>query len=250
MPFVSASVLYSDAGIASQPTCRVRAPLRLQLLLLLLLSFYLPARADVAMAYRVGTFGFSAEFDAPLSKHTNLRVGYNLYSFTRALNSGDVNYQASLKISALSAIADWHPQGRSMHLSAGLSMTGPEARLQATPSGDTYTFNGQTYQASDIGSLNGVVKSKYPVAPYFGVGWGNAFGDRDRFTLLFELGALYGGGPKAKLDVTCNAALATTCDQLIADINRDRGTTHAAPPPTPPYIRSTYTAVRLIESLC
>lgn len=180
------------------------------------------AHADYALAWRAGTFGFGIEVDRSLRPDLNLRLGYHLFSRSRNLHSEDVDYDAALTISAASAIVDWHAWQSPLHFSAGLSMSGPEARLRTTPSGDTYTFNGQTYAASDIGRLDGTVKQKYPVAPYVGVGWGNVLGDRDRFTLLVELGALYGGGARARLDVSCNAALADTCAQLLTDIEAEK----------------------------
>jgi hypothetical protein len=88
--------------------------------------------------------------------------------------------------------------------------------VNGQPSNGTFTLNGNTYQASQVGSVNGTVKSGRPVAPYLGIGYGNVAGKGVNF--YFDLGVMFQGSPKATLNASCGAGLsAAQCSQLQSD---------------------------------
>ena len=55
------------------------------------------------------------------------------------------------------------------------------------PSGDSYTFNGVTYTAAEVGTVNGTVRWKKTM-PYAGLGWGTPASKSGGLTFLFDLG--------------------------------------------------------------
>src|SRR5262249_15368905 len=73
-----------------------------------------------------------------------------------------------------------------------------------------------TYQASDVGTLDGNVDFK-KFAPYAGIGYGRPVGTG--FSLTFDLGVIFQGAPEATLGVTCGPTTpAATCTSLLNDV--------------------------------
>jgi hypothetical protein len=177
--------------------------------------------ADSALSYRIGTFGFGIDFDHRISTNLAVRTGYNLYAHGQQADSSGVHYDAALRINAASLIVDWHRSQSPWRLSMGISQSGPYAEANGSATG-TVTLNGQTYNASDLGSLRVTIKPRQALAPYIGFGRGRAVGSEDRFGLLFDLGVLYTGSPRGQVDADCGATLASDqCTQLLADIQAE-----------------------------
>jgi hypothetical protein len=97
-------------------------------------------------------------------------------------------------------------------------MTNPatvSATGQPTASG-TFTLDGITYTAAQVGSLNGDLK--FPdVGPYAGIGWGTPAGGGLNF--LFDLGAVI-GTPTVSLRATGAAANPALAADLQAQQDR------------------------------
>ncbi len=87
--------------------------------------------------------------------------------------------------------------------------------MKGRPTGGTYTINGITYQASDVGSFDAQVDFKKG-APYFGIGYGRAI--NSGWSLILDLGVLFQGSARSRIDATCGAATpALTCNQMKSD---------------------------------
>lgn len=167
------------------------------------------AMADVAVGVRATTFGFGGDVDIGMfSNRVALRLGYNGLNYSKTITDSDVTYNGKLKISAASAIVDWHVFNGGFRVSLGAVQHGPKVDVVGTPNNGTYTINGQTYTAAQLGSLTGTVKMGSSTAPYIGIGWGNAVDQSDRVTFLFDLGVIHTGSPKATLNAPCTAAIA------------------------------------------
>jgi hypothetical protein len=180
-----------------------------------------PANADSAIGYRLGTFGLGLEYNRRVSDTMTVRLGYNIYVMGRDSNSDGVQYDAKLKISAPSLVVDLHHADSPWRLTFGLSGSGPKIEATGNATG-TVTFNGQTYNADELGTIDVSIKPKNSIAPYLGVGYGQAIGEAERFTFLADLGVLYVGAPTSKIIAECGTAAAgTQCDQLMADIRAE-----------------------------
>ncbi|MGC3980715.1 MAG: hypothetical protein QM808_05595 [Steroidobacteraceae bacterium] len=166
------------------------------------------AMADVALGVRAGTFGYGADFDIGLTKSITLRLGYNTFDYSRTLEDTDVTYNGKLKISAASALFDWHVFNGGFRLTAGAVEKGPKIDVVGKPNANNqFVIDGVTYSAAQIGNATGTVKMGDSVAPYLGIGWGNTVDEEDRVTFLLDIGAIHTGAPKAELNFTCNAAV-------------------------------------------
>jgi hypothetical protein len=169
---------------------------------------------------QVGMVIVPNKFDA------RLNFGYLSYSYNTSSNN--VAYSGHLKLNNLGLLGDWHPFAGSFRLTAGAFYNDNKFDLSGQPSAaGSYTFNGNTYTAAQVGSVNANV-SFNSIAPYVGFGWGN---DSNRAGVHFtsDFGVMYQGSPSATITATGAAAdpalardVATAQSQLQSDLNSFR----------------------------
>jgi hypothetical protein len=146
---------------------------------------------------------------APVSSAWNGRFGINGWNYSFNETSSSVNYDYKLKMQTVDALLDWFPMEGVFRVTGGLVYNGSEIDSVAKPSAvGTFTFNGQTYITSDVGSVDGKIKFR-KVAPYLGVGWGNPVAKDKGWGMSADLGILFQGAPEAHLTATCGATVAT-----------------------------------------
>jgi hypothetical protein len=178
------------------------------------------AASAQGVGVRVGTTGVGADIGWGIVPTLSARIGYSALDFGATVNSNDVRYDGRVKLSNLSGLLDFSPVGP-FRLTFGLVGTNNRVNVTATPSGSTYTINGSTYQASDVGSVSGMVEPRNHIAPYLGIGYGNVAGAGVNF--YFDLGVIYQGSPSATLTGTCGAAMsAAVCSQFQSDVAAER----------------------------
>jgi hypothetical protein len=169
---------------------------------------------------RVGTLGYGGDFGWHVAPTLNARLGYSAYSHDRDVTSTDVHYDGKLKLSNLPLLVDFSPIGP-FHFTVGVVGNNNKIDMTGTPTNGTFTVNGVTHPASDVGSLSGRLKLGNSAAPYLGVGWGNVAGAGVNF--YADLGVMYMGSPKASLSVTCGPSTnATTCAQLQSQVEAEQ----------------------------
>ena len=194
--------------------------MRSRLLVLALCSAF----ATVSQAEGVGLYanGGTTGFGLGLTGGSNSmtgRFGFDTWKKTVTQNNTDGNYSLDLKLMNVDLLGDWYPFGGAFRATFGLVYNGNKASLTATPSATSqYKFNGQTYNASDVGSFTGEVKFK-KTAPYLGVGWGNPVGKSKTRGFVSDIGILFQGSARVSSTVTCGASLtAPQCAQLKQDV--------------------------------
>ena len=151
----------------------------------------------VAIAPRVGTTGAGADLTIGLARSLNLRLGAQGYSRSDTRTEREIEYDADLELVSGQILLDLHPGGRGFRVSAGAVVNGNE--VTAVSSDETvYTINGVDYPAALVGRLRGRVETN-DVAPYVGIGWGNAVAPGSRWRFALDVGAFYQGSPKVSL---------------------------------------------------
>lgn len=186
----------------------------------LLCAVSTPALAETGIGLQVGTTGYGADVGYQINERFGARLGYSAFNYSHSVNDTDVDYDGKLKLSSFRALADME-LGYGFRLTGGLAFNNNRIDINARPSGGTYTLNGTTYQASDVGSLKGRVKLGNGAAPYLGLGYGMI--GKKGLGFYADLGAMYMGKPKTSLDVTCGSALsAAQCSQLRNDAEAER----------------------------
>jgi hypothetical protein len=169
---------------------------------------------------RAGTTGVGIDVGWSVVPTLNARIGYSGLGFNTSVNTNDVDYDGKVRISNLSGLLDWSPLGP-FRITAGIVGADNKVDIKGTPAGSTYTINGNTYQASDVGNLSGTVKVGNGVTPYLGFGYGNVAGAGVNF--YFDIGVMIQGSPKTSLTANCGVALSPAqCAQLQDDVEVER----------------------------
>jgi hypothetical protein len=166
---------------------------------------------------RAGTTGVGGDIGWGIAPTLSARVGYSwLNNYSVDVNTSDVNYNGKLKLSNLSGLLDWSPLGP-FRITAGIVGANNKLDVTGVPTNGTFTINGATYQASDVGNLSGTVKPANRVAPYLGFGYGNVAGAGVNF--YFDIGVMFQGSPKSTLTANCGPTLnAGQCAQLQTNV--------------------------------
>lgn len=193
-----------------------------------------PAPAHFSAAVRVSTLGIGVEGSVLVAPNIALRAGYNGYSYSRSVSSQGVQYDGKLKLSSVPVLADLYPSKTgSFHLTAGVLFNSSSVTATGKPSGSaqTYTLNGTTFSAADVGTLDGrVTFSK--TSPYLGIGFGKPSGG-SALQFLFDIGVVFQGKPHLTLNRSggivitdptlsniINTAIAAQRDKSQSDVNK------------------------------
>jgi hypothetical protein len=186
--------------------------------MLLALSAMGAAHAATGMTVSLGTTGAGLHISMPASPQTNFRFGVNGLSNSQNGNTDDVDYDFKLKLSTVDALVDYFPMGGAFRLSGGISYNGNQIDVTGRPAaGGTYTLNDHVYPASAVGTLNGQVTFR-KVAPYLGIGWGNAVATEKGWGLSSDIGVLLQGAPQTALSNHGCTAPAAACAQIATDV--------------------------------
>ena len=161
----------------------------------------------MGITVQAGTTGIGLGYDVALSPRFTARIGYSGFNDDHSVNTSDVDYSGTLKLSMVTGIVDWYAFGGGFHLSAGVVGNGTRLDVRGQPAaGGSYTINGHSYTGGDVGALTGRLKFGNAVSPYVGLGWGNPVGLKHHLHFLVDIGAIYGGTPDVALDAVCGPA--------------------------------------------
>jgi hypothetical protein len=173
----------------------------------------------VGIAGNVGLSGVGADLGLNINEYLGVRGTVDGLTIDRDGKYGtSAKYDAHLKLFQAGALLDVYPFAGIFHLTGGLVDDGNKLTMKGRPTGDTFTFNGNRYPSSDVGSVNGDVDWRKS-APYVGLGWGNLAGSPG-FHVTGDLGALLTGKPRAQLVATCSPTgeVNGVCGQLDNDV--------------------------------
>src|SRR3989475_12188135 len=177
-----------------------------------LLAFPGVAPADTSLGIRAGTLGGGVDLSYALSQRAAVRLNADGYNRTQSKTHDNIDYDMKLKLQTGSLVGDWFPFANNFRISAGAMLNRNKFSMKGLPTGGTFTINGTTYPASDVGSFDATVDFNKG-APYFGIGYGRPI--NSGLSLTFDLGVMFQGAPHSKIDVTCGTTL--QCSQLQSD---------------------------------
>src|SRR5579864_3116014 len=103
----------------------------------------------LGVALKASLLGAGIEAATPLTPRSNLRAGFNMFSYDRGFNKDGVSYAGQLRFRSVEAHYDWFPFHGSFHLSPGvLVYNGNQLTANAfAPGGHTFTLNNPTYSS-------------------------------------------------------------------------------------------------------
>lgn len=146
---------------------------------------------------KVSNVGLGLELTVGLTDNINTRFNINGYKYNEDYTEDGISYDADIKLSMLGALVDWHPFSNGFRLSGGLYLNGNKVTGHAQGAGlvqigdTTYNLN-EVYLDADIDLGN-------TVAPYLGIGFGNAVNPNRRWNFAADLGVAFTGKPKVDL---------------------------------------------------
>lgn len=179
----------------------------------------------IGVTAKVGVLtGLGLDLTVPLAETFNARIGVSKYDYDKTVTEDGIDYRGDLRLKTAGVYADWYPFAGRFRVSVGLVKNRSRFALNGTPTpGQTVTIGDTTYNASDIGTLDGSVDFDRGTAPFIGFGWGNPSA-RGRVGFVLEIGAIRQKSPITSLTVTCGPAL--TAPQC-ADLQNDAATEQA-----------------------
>lgn len=164
--------------------------------------------AGIGVSGKVGFPGFfSIEVTKSLRPVLNARAG--LLFWPEGLATGGVSqreeggnwYDERVTNRLLGLFVDLHPiPSAGLRLTGGLLHNATKEEWVSLPA-RSYEIGHQAYTADEVGELRGG-KDYRTLAPYFGIGWGNAAQSRRRISFAVDLGILYSGRAKLHLAAT------------------------------------------------
>lgn len=146
--------------------------------------------------------GYGKRFNALWGGRVMLNSGIAPHNDNAEIS--DNHYDAKFKKSAgVNILADLYPiEGSGFRVSGGLSIANYKNEL-ANGSAGSYSFNGHTYSAAQVGQLSGEQKYK-SVAPYIGIGW-ESRSSESGWRFVSDLGVAYLGKSSSSLSASRGA---------------------------------------------
>ncbi len=154
----------------------------------------------------LGFKGVGLSLSKSFSEQINARVGFSY--FTLEVEGGDPAtddyvYTANPKLTTLNVLADYFPFENWFRVTGGVVFNLNVIDTKLTPT-QTYTIGGDSYTPEEMGDLNANITFP-PVAPYLGIGFGNAVSREPGFSYTLDFGTFYQGA--AKVDLTAEGLL-------------------------------------------
>jgi hypothetical protein len=176
--------------------------------------------AKVDIDVHASTLGFGVGFAFPVTENLAGRLSLSKFNYAFQTTSDNTNYDSTLKLENVAALADWHLFSGITHLTAGLIYNNNGFDMNATPaSGGGFTINGNNYPAGAIDSLKANITFN-KIAPYLGFGWSGR-ASKTGFSFKSDIGVMFQGTPKSTLAVTGTAASAAAADVAAAQAKLD-----------------------------
>jgi hypothetical protein len=170
------------------------------------LSLYAGGCSDpggFGVAAKAGTLGVGGEITTKVLLNVNSRFGFNQLDLETDDEIEDIDYEVDIGLRSFMALLDWHVFLDSFRVSAGALFNKNEISLGARPI-TAVKIGGVTYAPDEVGILKGSVEWD-DVAPYVGIGWGNALDSSGRFGFTVDIGVAYTRA--ANVDLTANGTL-------------------------------------------
>jgi len=179
-------------------------------------AFASDEKSNFALGVGVGTTGASLSGTYKLTDHLNLRGVYAQYDFSESDVESGIQYDFDIGLQTMSLLLDYHPFSSSgFRLSLGAVKNGTEFNAKSTQTTGNITVGNGTFSASQVGTLNANVSYK-SIAPYLGIGWGNAVLKNRNLSFALDIGVMGFDNPDVTMTSTGGNA------QVNAELENER----------------------------
>jgi hypothetical protein len=176
----------------------------------------------IGVGVKVSTLGIGGEAALALRHRSNVRVGFNAFSYGDTFGKDGVTYKGTLDLRSLQATYDLFLLS-GFHVSPGvLIYNGNKVTASASvPGGQSFTLSNTNYRSDAADPVGGTGKlAVYKAAPMLLFGFGNLVPRSSRhFSTSVEIGAAYQGPPRVTLNLTGSACDPTgiNCRSISSD---------------------------------
>ncbi len=166
----------------------------------------------VGLTVKGGTLGAGLEATIGASDYLGFRLGANMMSAGPSLERDEGTITTDLDWRSYSGLVDIHPFAGGFRISGGALMNKNKFKLKADLT-KSVTLNDQDYTLDD---LSGQVTFS-EMAPYAGIGYGNAVGADGRWHFSCDFGVMFQGEPKVSAQATASdSRLQPYVDEALA----------------------------------
>ena len=166
-------------------------------------GFFSKVVNPASVSAEVGTLGYGANIGWSMNEKTELQAGWAggdvADLFGGDFDADDVNYDVDADFSNPYLGVQLRPTGNWFTVGAGIIVPDNDFDVTANSEGGTYKINDVSYNADDVGTLQGTMEHRNKLAPYATIGFRPNI--TNNFGLFGEIGAAYMG----KTDATVNA---------------------------------------------
>jgi hypothetical protein len=155
----------------------------------------------VAVGVVGSTLGLGGDVAVGFGRFIVLRGAQHAGSVGASRTISTQPYDLFAKADNRSFMLDLHPFGGGIYVSAGKVINKSTIALTGTPTGGTYTFNGQTYAADSVGSIIGAMELPES-SMFYGLGWDHTFGNAWPASLTSRVGVVRQDKVKLSLAAT------------------------------------------------
>jgi hypothetical protein len=162
----------------------------------------------VGIGIHASLLGPGAEVGVSLASKLNVRGGVNFFQYNRTFNHDGVSYKGQLQLRSGELHLDFYPFGHGFHLSPGLLVYN-DNNLHGNanvPGGSSFTLGSTTYVSDPTNPIAGAGKLDFAkAAPTALFGFGNLVPRSKHFATNFEMGVVFQGAARTKLNLTGSA---------------------------------------------
>lgn len=178
-------------------------------------------RIPIGIGVKVSTLGIGGEVGVGVSHRSNVRVGFNMFSYGHTFDKDGVTYRGDLKLRSAQATYDIF-FFKGLRISPGVLLyNGNQVSANASvPGGQTFTLSNTNYVSDAADPVTGTGKlTVYKAAPMLLIGIGNLVPRSRHFSTSFEIGAAYQGPPRVALNLSGSACDSTGlfCRSISSD---------------------------------
>jgi hypothetical protein len=154
------------------------------------------------LAAGVSTLGVGVQAATAVTRRSNVRFGFNAFSYEDTVGIGGVPYDSTLSLRSAEVVYDLYIAGP-LHISPGLMVyDGNEGNgTTSIAPGQSFRVGGVTYVSQPGNPVSGTVEiDARKAAPMILIGVGNLLPrNRRRLTVNFEAGVVFQGSPNSLL---------------------------------------------------
>lgn len=178
-------------------------------------------RVPIGVGVKVSTLGIGGEVAVAVSNRSNVRFGFNAFSYGHTFDKDGVTYGGTLNLRSAQATYDIFLV-RGLHVSPGvLVYNGDKVTANlSVPGGQSFTLSNTNYVSDAADPIMGTGKlTVYKVAPMVLFGIGNLVPRSRHFSTSFDIGAAYQGPPRVALSLSGSACDSTglNCRAISSD---------------------------------